>query len=55
MEALAVMWSEDRNVHVNMEGGEIGILQPYSPKHLVFLFIDFNLCKSATEPQTNSP
>lgn len=42
-------------MHVNMEGIEIDILWPDSINPLVFLFIDFHLCKSAAEEQTNSP
>ncbi len=38
-----------------MEGIKFDILQPDSIDPLIFLFIDFNLCKSATEEQTNSP
>lgn len=40
-------------MHVNAEGTEIDILLPDSIN--LFLFIDFHLCKSATEEQTNSP
>lgn len=49
------MLPEGRKVHVDMGGSEIDILYPDSINHLVFLFIDFHLCKSATETRANSP
>lgn len=42
-------------MHVNTEGSQIDILLPDSIKPPVFLSIDFHLCKSATQEQTNSP
>lgn len=42
-------------MHVNMEGNENDVLEPDFINPLVFLLIDFHLCKSVTSEQTNPP